>query len=144
MLEIAHLQLEAKHNNITSQSSNELTERDGDLFVHAAYAAARRYRLTVRERQILDALLRGHSSRAMAERLKITVATVKWHLHNLYAKLGVENRDAAFRKALCLEDPRWLLEPLRDLNTHERLVEAAEHVVHASKSDWRGRSTTNL
>jgi LuxR family maltose regulon positive regulatory protein len=29
----------------------------------------------------------------------LTEGTVKWHLHNIYAKLGVKNRTGALREA---------------------------------------------
>lgn len=41
----------------------------------------------------------GLSNQEIADRLRLTVGTVKWHLHNLLMKLRVRNRSAAIFKA---------------------------------------------
>jgi DNA-binding NarL/FixJ family response regulator len=51
--------------------------------------------LTPREITMLKALARGMSNRAISEELWVTEQTVKFHLGNLYRKLGVPNRLAA-------------------------------------------------
>jgi DNA-binding NarL/FixJ family response regulator len=51
--------------------------------------------LTEREVTMLKALVRGMSNRAISEELWVTEQTVKYHLGNLYRKLGVPNRLAA-------------------------------------------------
>lgn len=56
-------------------------------------------RPTERELQILRLLAEGLSNGEMAGRLVLTEGTVKWHLHNLYAKLGVRSRTGALREA---------------------------------------------
>lgn len=56
-------------------------------------------RPTERELQILRLLADGLSNSEVAGRLMLTEGTVKWHLHNLYAKLGVRNRTGALREA---------------------------------------------
>ncbi len=48
--------------------------------------------LTKRERETLALLYRGHSNRSMADQLYITENTVKFHLKNIYSKLGVGSR----------------------------------------------------
>jgi len=55
--------------------------------------------LTRREREILALVAEGHSNSAMAKRLWVTEQTVKFHLSNIYRKLGVPNRTAATRWA---------------------------------------------
>lgn len=50
---------------------------------------------TPRETELLDLLDQGQSNQQIADRLSISVTTVKWHLNNLYSKLGVKNRAAA-------------------------------------------------
>lgn len=50
---------------------------------------------TPREMELLDLLDQGLSNQQIADRLLLSVTTVKWHLNNLYAKLGVKNRAAA-------------------------------------------------
>jgi DNA-binding NarL/FixJ family response regulator len=55
--------------------------------------------LTARERTILAAVARGLSNKAISKELWVTEQTVKFHLNNLYRKLGVENRASAVRWA---------------------------------------------
>jgi DNA-binding NarL/FixJ family response regulator len=51
--------------------------------------------LTGREITMLKALARGMSNKAISQELWVTEQTVKFHLGNLYRKLGVANRTAA-------------------------------------------------
>jgi DNA-binding CsgD family transcriptional regulator len=51
--------------------------------------------LTRREREIVDHLAEGRSNAEIAERLTIAPTTVRKHLENIYAKLGVNTRTAA-------------------------------------------------
>jgi DNA-binding NarL/FixJ family response regulator len=55
--------------------------------------------LTAREREILTAVARGLSNKAISEELWVTEQTVKFHLTNVYRKLGVPSRTAAVRYA---------------------------------------------
>jgi len=55
--------------------------------------------LTRREREILALVAEGHSNSVMARQLWVTEQTVKFHLSNIYRKLGVPNRTAATRWA---------------------------------------------
>jgi LuxR family maltose regulon positive regulatory protein len=57
---------------------------------------------TARELELLTWIDAGLSNQQLADRLSISVATVKWHLHNLYAKLGVKSRAAALAVARSL------------------------------------------
>jgi DNA-binding NarL/FixJ family response regulator len=57
--------------------------------------ALREAGLTKREITMLKSLTRGLSNRAISEELWVTEQTVKFHLGNLYRKLGVPNRLAA-------------------------------------------------
>ncbi|MBD5802248.1 HTH-type transcriptional regulator AlkS [Azoarcus sp. Aa7] len=54
---------------------------------------------TSREVELLGFLDSGLSNQEIADRLGLTVGTVKWHLHNLFMKLRVRNRSAAIFKA---------------------------------------------
>lgn len=58
--------------------------------------------LTRRERQMLDKITMGETNKQIAEQLFISEQTVKWHLHQLYQKLGVKNRTSAIAKAKAL------------------------------------------
>ena len=51
--------------------------------------------LTPREHDVLELVGAGLTNAAIAERLWISPGTVKKHLDNVYAKLGVRNRTAA-------------------------------------------------
>jgi len=51
--------------------------------------------LTPREEEVLELVAVGFTNAGIAERLWISPGTVKKHLENVYAKLGVTNRTAA-------------------------------------------------
>jgi DNA-binding NarL/FixJ family response regulator len=51
--------------------------------------------LTPREREILDLVAEGSSNAEIAERLWVSLGTVRKHLDHVYAKLGVHTRTAA-------------------------------------------------
>ena len=53
------------------------------------------WKLTDRERAILDVLVSGGLYKEMADRLGISVATVRFHLGNIYKKLQVRTRTEA-------------------------------------------------
>ena len=56
--------------------------------------------LTRREQEILQFVVEGHSNGQVAKALWVTEQTVKFHLSNIYRKLGVANRTEASRRAL--------------------------------------------
>jgi DNA-binding NarL/FixJ family response regulator len=62
-------------------------------------SAARAAGLTDRETAILAALARGLSNEAIGKELFVAEQTVKYHLTNIYRKLGVANRTEAARLA---------------------------------------------
>jgi DNA-binding NarL/FixJ family response regulator len=55
--------------------------------------------LTAREVEILRLVAEGYSNRRLAELLSVSEPTVKFHLTNVYRKLGVGNRTEASRWA---------------------------------------------
>ena len=59
-----------------------------------------KHRLTERERQVLDHLSEGLTYKEMGAELKISVNTVRTHLKQVYAKLGVHSRTSAVVKWL--------------------------------------------
>ncbi len=65
----------------------------------AVRRAAARAALTAREREVLDIVATGATNPAVAEALVVSPATVKKHLDNIYAKLGVSTRTAAADRA---------------------------------------------
>src|SRR5215218_9276492 len=64
-----------------------------------ARAADELAELTDRERTILAAVMRGLSNKEISREFWVTEQTVKFHLSNIYRKLGVANRTAAVRLA---------------------------------------------
>ena len=55
-----------------------------------------------REREILRFVAAGLSNRDIAQAVHLSEATIKWHLHNLFAKLGVRSRTQAVLKGKSL------------------------------------------
>lgn len=51
--------------------------------------------LTPREREVLSLVARGLTNAQVAQRLWLAPSTVRKHLENVYAKLGVSTRTAA-------------------------------------------------
>ena len=51
--------------------------------------------LSRKERAMLQALSKGLTNRELSKELEVTINTVKFHLSNLYEKLGVKNRAQA-------------------------------------------------
>ncbi len=71
---------------VSTQSSREAEQDDGPG-------------LTRRELEILLLVAEGHSNAQLARMLWVTEQTVKFHLSNVYRKLGVANRTEASRWA---------------------------------------------
>lgn len=55
--------------------------------------------LTVRESEILAILGKGLSMKGAARELAISPGTVKWHVKNMYEKLGATSREDALGRA---------------------------------------------
>ncbi len=71
-------------------------------------AAGRDWNLTPRESEILHALAEGRSNKQMAQHFWLSIQTIKYHLTNIYRKLGVDSRTQAVRLAYehgLLENP---------------------------------------
>jgi LuxR family maltose regulon positive regulatory protein len=58
--------------------------------------------LSEREMEVLRLLAAGLSNQAIAAELVITPGTAKWHVNNIYAKLGVHSRIQAVGRARAL------------------------------------------
>ena len=54
--------------------------------------------LTERERQVLDQLANGYRYKEIADRLQLSIDTVRTHVRNLYDKLHVSSRTDALNK----------------------------------------------
>lgn len=55
--------------------------------------------LSERERDVLSLVARGMSNKQAAKALMLGTETVKWHLKNVYSKLGVSRRTSAVHRA---------------------------------------------
>lgn len=58
--------------------------------------------LNKREKQIISLLHQGLSNAQIAERCFLVEGTVKWHLHNIFTKLGVRSRNAVLSSSRAL------------------------------------------
>lgn len=56
--------------------------------------------LSQREQEVLQALTEGLTDKAIADKLFISIPTVRFHLKNIYAKLHVNSRSEAVVKAM--------------------------------------------
>lgn len=55
--------------------------------------------LNLRELQVLRLIANGHSNGEIADKLTLARGTIKWHVNNLFSKLGVHSRTQAIVKA---------------------------------------------
>ncbi len=60
---------------------------------------ASRIGISKRELEVLELIAQGHSNQEIAEKLFISVPTVKTHSSNLFVKLNVKRRTQAIQKA---------------------------------------------
>ena len=88
-----------------SRRGNRLRDRFlAELTMEIEAASARpetgRDELTPRERDVLRYLVQGRSNREIAEALPISANTVKFHLKNIFGKLGVTTRKDAVTRSI--------------------------------------------
>ena len=55
--------------------------------------------LSQRENEILALLAENQSNRRIADELVLSINTIKWYVRQIYAKLGVSNRQQAVTQA---------------------------------------------
>ena len=55
--------------------------------------------LTAKEVEIVNLLSEGLPNKIIADKLLVSLGTLKWHLHNIYSKLQVKNRTQALLEA---------------------------------------------
>ena len=85
----------------------ELDEGDGPHRLNwAVDRLARRHQLTSREQDMLELVLDGRTNTQISRALDISRATVKWHMHNVFAKTNTGNRESLLRLALQLGNSR--------------------------------------
>jgi DNA-binding NarL/FixJ family response regulator len=77
----------------------------GELPRTEAEVAASEDTLSAREREIVERIVAGETSREMAEALGITKSSVDTYRARIFRKLGVDNRAALFARVAELEPP---------------------------------------
>jgi DNA-binding CsgD family transcriptional regulator len=78
---------------VCSTRADALARQCGDASTPPLRQASERLPLTDREREIAMLIAEGLSSRAVAERLTLSVRTVESHIYRAMAKTGTTNRD---------------------------------------------------
>ena len=73
--------------------------REAAKLSEAAQASELLESLTLREQEILRMIVEGSSNRQIAQDLYIELTTVKWHIRQIYGKLGVRSRKQAVVRA---------------------------------------------
>jgi NarL family two-component system response regulator LiaR len=77
-----------------------LSPEAAQILVQSKYQNPEFEELTEREREVLKLMVDGLNNADIAERLVISLSTVKYHISNILGKLGVENRVAAVTIAI--------------------------------------------
>jgi DNA-binding CsgD family transcriptional regulator len=76
--------------------------------------------LSQREREVLDLVATGMTNRQIAQELVVSVNTIKVHMRNIFAKLGVESRTEATLAAI---REGWVSVPTEESETETVVVE---------------------
>ena len=77
-----------------------LSPEAAQALVHFTQTASEVDDLTDREREVLKLMVEGLNNAEIAERLVVSLSTVKYHISNIFMKLGVDNRVAAVTMAI--------------------------------------------
>ncbi|MFK7733930.1 MAG: LuxR C-terminal-related transcriptional regulator, partial [Pseudomonadales bacterium] len=77
-----------------------IAELSAELWSESAVGEQQDHVLSPREREVLTHVLKGRSNREIAEAIPLSVNTVKFHLKNVFEKLGVRSRKDAVSTAI--------------------------------------------
>ena len=69
-----------------------LNAHDGSSKETALNNVYTQYNISNREKQVLTLLVEGYLNKEISHELKISQSTVDYHIHNIYRKLGVQNK----------------------------------------------------
>ncbi len=92
----------AKRMGAVQQQLNEQSDanrRGTDVLALRCDALSKEYKLTPREREILELLVRGRSKAHIADAFLISENTVRGHVKHIYAKLGVHSKQELLDRA---------------------------------------------
>ena len=80
--------------------SPEIARKVVLMFQKVAPPKTRERQLTPREFEILRLLADGHSYKTCADRLSLSLDTVRFHIRNIYEQLHVHSKSEAVLKAI--------------------------------------------
>lgn len=81
-----------------SPMSMQIARKVVGSFKQVPDRAGEAFGLTLKEREVLDALSRGLLYKEIADHLKINTSAVRQRIHKIYAKLHVQNRTEALNR----------------------------------------------
>lgn len=77
-----------------------LSPEAAQALLHASTQMRETEGLTEREKEVLRLMVEGMNNSEIAEKLVVSLSTVKYHISNILGKLGVDNRVAAVTMAI--------------------------------------------
>ena len=100
--------------------------------------------LTEAERRVATLISQGHTNKAAASALGVSINTVGTHLRTAFAKLGVQSR-VQLANRLASHTSKAFVDSMRRPNLSARLCEARHpRSVCGSPGDWSARPATSL
>jgi DNA-binding CsgD family transcriptional regulator len=79
----------------TQEKNAELIKQNEERIINKV----KKFDLTEREEEILLLISKGHTNKEIAEKMFVSVNTIKTHTKNIFIKLDVKNRTQAAKKA---------------------------------------------